>query len=57
MIKSVTAGAPTMLAALAEQGDTVIEALAQEMNTVARAYPDDEGLAFPMASHIVTGLR
>jgi len=27
------------------------------MNTVARAYLDDEGLAFPRATHIVTALR
>jgi hypothetical protein len=46
-----------MLAVLAEQGDTTIDALVQEMNTVARAHLDDEGRAFPMATHIVTALR
>jgi len=46
-----------MRAVLAEQGATAIDALAWEMNTLARACIDDEGLACPMATHIVTAFR
>jgi ubiquinone/menaquinone biosynthesis C-methylase UbiE len=57
MVRTVVAGAPSMLAALAEQGEAALDAIAREVAEAMRGYLDDDGLAFPQATHIVTALR
>jgi len=54
MVMAVVGGAPTMLGALAEQGEGVVDAIAAEVAEATRIYVDDEGWAFPAVSHIVT---
>jgi hypothetical protein len=53
-VRVVVAGAPTMLGALAEQGPAALDALTEEVAAVLGSWVDDEGLAFPQASHIVS---
>jgi len=57
MVRSVASGAPSMLGALAEQGDTALDAIIAEVSEATRVYVDDEGLAFPQATHFVSALR
>ena len=54
MVRAVVGGAPTMLGALAEQGEGVLDAIAAEVGDATRAYVDDEGWAIPAVSHVVT---
>jgi SAM-dependent methyltransferase len=54
MVRAVVRGAPTMLGALAEQGEGVLGAIVAEVDAATRAYVDDEGWAVPAVSHIVT---
>jgi ubiquinone/menaquinone biosynthesis C-methylase UbiE len=54
MVRAVVGGAPTMLGALAEQGQGVLDAIVAEVTDATRAYVDDEGWAIPAISHIVT---
>lgn len=49
-------GAPTMIGALASQGPEVVAAVITEVEEALRDYVDDEGVAFPMSSHIATAL-
>ena len=46
-----------MLGVLAEQGDTALDAIIAEVGEATRVYLDDEGLAFPQTTHLVTALR
>ena len=57
MVRSVASGAPSMLGALAEQGNAALDAIIAEVGEATRVYVDDEGLAFPQATHLVTALR
>ena len=54
MVRALVGGAPTMLGALTEQGEGVLDAIVAEVNAATRAYVDDEGWAIPAVSHIVT---
>lgn len=54
MVRAVVGGAPTMLGALAEQGEGVLDAIVAEVMEGTRAYVDDEGWAIPAVSHILT---
>jgi len=54
MVRVVVGGAPSMLGALAAQGDGALEAIAAEVGAATRAYVDDDGWAIPLFSHIVT---
>lgn len=47
---------PTMIGAHAHQGPEVVAAIIAEVEEVLRDYVDDEGVAFPMSSHIATAL-
>jgi ubiquinone/menaquinone biosynthesis C-methylase UbiE len=57
MVRSVASGAPSMLGALAEQGDAALDSIVVEVGEATRMYVDDEGLAFPQATHFITALR
>ena len=57
MVRTIVGGAPSMMAVLAEQGDAALRAIIAEMGERTRAYVDDEGFAFPMASYLVTARR
>jgi hypothetical protein len=57
MVRSVASGAPSMLGALAEQGNTALDSIIGEVGEATRVYVDDEGLAFPQATHLTTALR
>jgi len=57
MVRSVASGAPSMLGALAEQGDAALDSIVAEVSEATRVYVDDEGLAFPQATHFVSALR
>ena len=54
MVRALVGGAPTMLGALTEQGEGVLDAIVAEVSAATRAYVDDEGWAIPAVSHIVT---
>lgn len=54
MVRAVVGGAPTMLGALADQGEGVLDAIVAEVVDATRVYVDDEGWAIPAVSHIVT---
>jgi SAM-dependent methyltransferase len=54
MVRAVVGGAPTMLGALAEQGEEVLAAIVAEVSAATRAYMDDDGWGVPALSHIVT---
>jgi len=56
MVRAVVGGAPTMLGALAEQGEGVLDAIVAEVAEATRAYVDDEGWAIPGISHVVTAV-
>lgn len=56
-VRAIVAGAPTMLGALAAQGEEALEALANEVAAGAREWVDDDGFAFPQVTHIVTARR
>lgn len=54
MVRSVVGGAPTMLGALAEQGEGVLDTIVAEVAAQTELYVDDEGWATPAVSHIAT---
>jgi SAM-dependent methyltransferase len=54
MVRTLVGRAPTMLGALTEQGEGVLDAIVAEVSAATRAYVDDEGWAIPAVSHIVT---
>jgi ubiquinone/menaquinone biosynthesis C-methylase UbiE len=54
MVRALVGGAPTMLGALAEQGEGVLDAIVAEVAEATRVFVDDEGWAIPGISHIVT---
>jgi SAM-dependent methyltransferase len=54
MVRSVVGGAPTMLGALAEQGESVLDAIVAEVAKTTQAFIDDEGWAAPQVSHLIT---
>ncbi len=56
MVRAVVGGAPTMLGALAEQGEGVLDAIVAEVAQATRDYVDDEGWAIPSISHVVTAV-
>jgi hypothetical protein len=56
MVRSVVGGAPTMLGALADQGEGVLDAIVAEVTAETRSYVDDEGWATPAVSHIATAV-
>jgi len=56
MVRAVAGGAPTMLGALAEQGEGVLDAIVAEVTEETRLYVDDEGWATPAVSHIATAI-
>jgi len=56
MVRALTGGAPTMLGALAEQGEGVLDAIVAEVAEATRLYVDDEGWATPAVSHIATAI-
>lgn len=55
-VRSVIAGAPTMIGALAEQGPGVLDAIVAEVADATRTYVDDEGWATPQPSNIITAV-
>jgi len=57
MVRALVGGAPTMLAAFAQQGETALAAIVDEVTKELADYVDDEGLGFPAVSHIATALR
>ncbi len=57
MVRALVGGAPTMLAAFAQQGETVLATIVDEVTKELADYVDDEGLGFPAVSHIATALR
>jgi SAM-dependent methyltransferase len=56
-VRTIVTGAPSMLGALAEQGDEALDAIANEVADGVRDWIDDDGLGFPAVSHIVTARR
>jgi SAM-dependent methyltransferase len=56
MVRAVVGGAPTMMGALVEQGEGVLDAIVAEVADATRLYVDDEGWATPAVSHIVTAI-
>ena len=56
-VHTIAAGAPSMLGALKEQGADGLTSLADEVAEAVRDWIDDEGLGFPMISHVVTARR
>ena len=56
MVRAVVGGAPTMLGALAEQGEGVLDAIVAEVAEATRACVDDEGWPIPGISHVVTAV-
>lgn len=56
-VRAIVAGAPTMLGALAGQGEETLDALANEVADDAREWIDDDGFAFPQVTHIATARR
>lgn len=56
MVRAVVGGAPTMMGALTEQGEGVLDAIIAEVTEATRQYVDDEGWATPAVSHIVTAV-
>ena len=56
-VYTIAGGAPSMLGALAEQGAGGLQTLAHEVAETVREWVDDDGLGFPMISHIVTARR
>jgi hypothetical protein len=56
MVRALVGGAPTMLGALAEQGEGVLDAIVAEVAEATRVFVDDEGWAIPGISHIVTAV-
>jgi SAM-dependent methyltransferase len=50
--RSVTAGAPGMLGLLAQLTEPQRRELVKEINETLAGYLDDQGLAFPMTSHL-----
>lgn len=57
MVRAVVGGAPTMMGALVEQGEGVLDAIVAEVAEETKLYVDDEGWATPAVSHIVTRHR
>jgi SAM-dependent methyltransferase len=55
-VRSLVGGAPTMLAALAEQGADVLDTIVVEVADATRGYLDDEGWATPQATNIITAV-
>jgi ubiquinone/menaquinone biosynthesis C-methylase UbiE len=56
-VRSVVAGAPSMLGSLAEQDPSVLESIVKEVHEELLGFVDDGGLGFPQANHIVTARR
>jgi ubiquinone/menaquinone biosynthesis C-methylase UbiE len=56
MVKAVVGGAPTMMGALAEQGEGILDTIVAEVAAATKAYVDDEGWATVAVSHIVTAV-
>lgn len=56
MVRVLVAGAPTMLGALVEQGEGVLDAIVTEVADATKFCVDDEGWATPAVSHIVTAI-
>lgn len=56
MVRAVVGGAPTMMGALVEQGEGVLDAIVAEFAEETKLYVDDEGWATPAVSHIVTAI-
>jgi len=57
LVRTAVTGAPSMLAALAGQGPAELDAIAREVAEATRDYVDDDGLAFPQSSHLITARR
>lgn len=57
MVHALVGGAPTMLAAFAKQGETVLAAIVNEVTKELADHVDDEGLGLLAVSHIATALR
>jgi ubiquinone/menaquinone biosynthesis C-methylase UbiE len=55
-VRSIIAGAPTMIGALAEQGPGVLDAVVAEVADATHTYVDDEGWATPQPSIIITAI-
>jgi SAM-dependent methyltransferase len=55
-VRSVIAGAPTMIGALAEQGPGMLDVIVTEVADATRTYVDDEGWAVPQSSNIITAV-
>ncbi|HEV8583504.1 MAG TPA: hypothetical protein VGT02_00895 [Methylomirabilota bacterium] len=49
-------GAPTMMGVLRDAGPDAVAAIVADVEAALREYVDDEGLAFPMAAHVVTAV-
>jgi ubiquinone/menaquinone biosynthesis C-methylase UbiE len=56
MVRAVVGGAPSMMGALTEQGEGVLDAIVAEVAEATKLYVDDEGWATPAVSHIVTAV-
>src|SRR5712691_6927881 len=55
MVRSVVGGAPTMLGALAEQGEGALDAIVAEVAAATRDCVDDDGWAASQTTHVITG--
>ena len=55
-VRSLIAGAPTMLGALAEQGPGVLDTIVTEVADATADFADDEGWATPQSSNIITAI-
>ncbi len=55
-VRSLIAGAPTMLGALVEQGPGVLDTIVTEVADATADFVDDEGWATPQSSNIITAI-
>jgi hypothetical protein len=55
-VRSMVAGAPTMLGELAGQGPAVLDGLVAEIAEATRDFVDDWGWASPQTSHLITAI-
>ena len=55
-VRSMVAGAPTMLGDLAGQGPAVLDSMVAEIAEATSDFLDDRGWASPQTSHLITAI-
>jgi ubiquinone/menaquinone biosynthesis C-methylase UbiE len=56
LVRAVVGGAPTMMGALIEQGEEILDTIIAELTAATKGYVDDDGWATPAVSHIITAV-